>query len=63
MSAAPLPARPTAGARCPELPSPAPHPAQDDVRSHGLGLLVFADWYHLDTVYQARFYDDNTRSW
>eukprot|EP00887_Chlorella_sp_A99_P005260 scaffold1.g5260.t1 len=34
-----------------------------DVREHGLGLLVFADWYHPETVAQMRFYDDNTRSW
>lgn len=27
------------------------------------GLLVFADWYHLDTIHKLRFFDDNTRSW
>lgn len=33
------------------------------VRQEGLGLLVFADWYHVDTMRSLRFYDDNTRSW
>jgi membrane-bound transcription factor site-1 protease len=27
------------------------------------GLLVFAEWYDLDTIRRLRFYDDNTRSW
>jgi hypothetical protein len=27
------------------------------------GLLVFADWYHLESIEKLRFYDDNTRSW
>jgi hypothetical protein len=27
------------------------------------GLLVFADWYHLESVRRLRFFDDNTRSW
>ena len=27
------------------------------------GLLVFADWYHLESIQKLRFYDDNTRSW
>lgn len=26
-------------------------------------LLVFAEWYHLETIGKLRFYDDNTRSW
>ncbi|CAM6083630.1 unnamed protein product [Calypogeia fissa] len=36
---------------------------RDDVETHGLGLIVFADWYHLDTMVKMRFFDDNTRSW
>lgn len=35
----------------------------EDVRSRGLGLLVFADWYDVENVKKMRFYDDNTRSW
>lgn len=27
------------------------------------GLIVFADWYDVDLVKKAAFYDDNTRSW
>lgn len=27
------------------------------------GLLIFADWYHLESVKKLRFFDDNTRSW
>ncbi|EFN59013.1 hypothetical protein CHLNCDRAFT_33771 [Chlorella variabilis] len=34
-----------------------------DVEGQGLGLLVFADWYHLESIQRLRFYDDNTRSW
>jgi membrane-bound transcription factor site-1 protease len=36
---------------------------EKDIRVHGLGLLVFADWYELESVKKMRFYDDNTRSW
>ena len=36
---------------------------EKDIRVHGLGLLVYADWYDLDSVKKMRFYDDNTRSW
>lgn len=36
---------------------------KDDVETHGLGLIVFADWYHLETMVKMRFFDDNTRSW
>lgn len=34
-----------------------------DVSQAGLGLVIFADWYHEDTVRKLRFFDDNTRSW
>ncbi|BBN19114.1 membrane-bound transcription factor site-1 protease [Marchantia polymorpha subsp. ruderalis] len=36
---------------------------KDDVQRRGLGLIVFADWYHVDTMVKMRFFDDNTRSW
>ena len=29
----------------------------------GLGLLVFGEWYNVDTMVRMRFFDDNTRSW
>lgn len=35
----------------------------DDVRTHGLGLIIFADWFNEGTAASLRFYDDNTRSW
>lgn len=34
-----------------------------DVEQHGLGLIVFGDWYNVDTMVKMRFFDDNTRSW
>ena len=34
-----------------------------DVMHRGLGLIVFADWYDVDSVRKMRFYDDNTRGW
>ena len=34
-----------------------------DVEQHGLGLIMFADWYNVDTMVKMRFFDDNTRSW
>lgn len=34
-----------------------------DVEQHGLGLIVFAEWYNVDTMVKMRFFDDNTRSW
>ncbi|KAJ7567087.1 hypothetical protein O6H91_02G131800 [Diphasiastrum complanatum] len=36
---------------------------KDDVENHGLGLIVFADWYHVETMIKMKFFDDNTRSW
>ncbi|XP_042498714.1 subtilisin-like protease SBT6.1 [Macadamia integrifolia] len=36
---------------------------RDDVINTGLGLVVFADWYNVDTMVKMRFFDDNTRSW
>ena len=35
---------------------------EQDVKE-GLGLIVFADWYNVDTMVKMRFFDDNTRSW
>lgn len=29
----------------------------------GLGLLLFPEWYSLDSMARMRFFDDNTRSW
>lgn len=34
-----------------------------DVQELGLGLIVFADWYHVETMIKMKFFDDNTRSW
>mmetsp|Transcript_28999 Transcript_28999/g.55594 ORF Transcript_28999/g.55594 Transcript_28999/m.55594 type:complete len:1292 (+) Transcript_28999:258-4133(+) len=34
-----------------------------DVETRSLSLLVFADWYNVDTMVKMRFFDDNTRSW
>eukprot|EP00889_Picochlorum_renovo_P007706 jgi/Picre1/34736/NNA_002202.t1 len=39
------------------------HKVSKDVAEHGLGLLIAADWYDLETIHKMRFYDDNTRSW
>ncbi|PWA97970.1 SITE-1 protease [Artemisia annua] len=36
---------------------------RDDVVNTGLSLVVFADWYNVDTMVKMRFFDDNTRSW
>ena len=35
---------------------------EQDVKE-GLGLIVFAEWYNVDTMVKMRFFDDNTRSW
>ena len=35
----------------------------EDINMRGLSLLVFADWYNVDTMVKMRFFDDNTRSW
>ena len=34
-----------------------------DVSEHGMGLIVFAEWYNVDIMAKMRFFDDNTRSW
>lgn len=34
-----------------------------DVEKHGLGLVLFPEWYSLDAMGRMHFYDDNTRSW
>ena len=34
-----------------------------DVVEEGLGLLIFAEWYNVDTMVKMKFFDDNTRSW
>ncbi|KAI7732669.1 hypothetical protein M8C21_024518 [Ambrosia artemisiifolia] len=36
---------------------------KDDVVNTGLSLVVFGDWYNVDTMVKMRFFDDNTRSW
>ena len=36
---------------------------RDDVLKLGLGLVVFSDWYNIDSMVKMRFFDDNTRSW
>eukprot|EP00899_Mesostigma_viride_P028660 jgi/Mesvir1/897/Mv17459-RA.1 len=36
---------------------------KNDVEEHGLGLIVFAEWYNVDAMIKMRFFDDNTRSW
>ncbi|RAL53760.1 hypothetical protein DM860_004231 [Cuscuta australis] len=36
---------------------------RDDVINTGLSVVVFADWYNVDTMVKMRFFDDNTRSW
>ncbi|KAF6142863.1 hypothetical protein GIB67_002727, partial [Kingdonia uniflora] len=35
----------------------------DDILNARLGLVVFAEWYNVDTMVKMRFYNDNTRSW
>ena len=35
---------------------------EQDVKD-GLGLIVFAEWYNVDTMVKMKFFDDNTRSW
>uniref|UniRef100_A0A0D9WM86 Uncharacterized protein n=1 Tax=Leersia perrieri TaxID=77586 RepID=A0A0D9WM86_9ORYZ len=36
---------------------------RDDVVHKGLGVAVFAEWYHVDTMVKMTFFDENTRSW
>ena len=36
---------------------------KDDVEKEGLGLIVFGEWYNVDTMVKMKFFDDNTRSW
>ncbi|XP_047308533.1 subtilisin-like protease SBT6.1 isoform X1 [Impatiens glandulifera] len=36
---------------------------RDDIVHTGLGLIVFSEWYNIDTMVKMRFFDDNTRSW
>ncbi|KAL6606697.1 hypothetical protein ACP70R_042350 [Stipagrostis hirtigluma subsp. patula] len=36
---------------------------RDDVMHKGLGVAVFAEWYHVDTMVKMTFFDENTRSW
>ncbi|XP_062233545.1 subtilisin-like protease SBT6.1 [Phragmites australis] len=35
----------------------------NDVVHKGLGVAVFAEWYHVDTMVKMTFFDENTRSW
>ncbi|GAX78554.1 hypothetical protein CEUSTIGMA_g5994.t1 [Chlamydomonas eustigma] len=34
-----------------------------DVAQLGVNVIVFGEWYNLDTMSQMKFFDDNTRSW
>lgn len=36
---------------------------KEDVLNTGLGLVVFAEWYNVETMVKMKFFDDNTRSW
>eukprot|EP00892_Ulva_mutabilis_P010988 jgi/Ulvmu1/8261/UM041_0072.1 len=36
---------------------------ETDVHEHGLGVLLFPEWYSLESMSRMRFFDDNTRSW
>ncbi|KAK3128464.1 hypothetical protein QOZ80_6BG0462060 [Eleusine coracana subsp. coracana] len=36
---------------------------KNDVVHKGLGVAVFAEWYHVDTMVKMTFFDENTRSW
>lgn len=36
---------------------------KDDVEKEGMGLIVFGEWYNVDTMIKMKFFDDNTRSW
>lgn len=36
---------------------------RNDVEKEGLGLIVFGEWYNIDTMIKMKFFDDNTRSW
>jgi membrane-bound transcription factor site-1 protease len=38
-------------------------PGVQDVGTHGLGLLLFPEWYSVKSMSRMHFYDDNTRSW
>ena len=33
------------------------------VVKQGMNLVVFGEWFNLDSMSQMKFYDDNTRSW
>ena len=35
----------------------------NDVRTLGLGLIVFGEWYNVKTMHTMRFFDDNTHEW
>ena len=35
----------------------------EDVREHGLNVLVFAEWYNTTVMEKVRFFDENTRQW
>jgi hypothetical protein len=38
-------------------------PCMQDVETHGLGLLLFPEWYSEESMSRMHFFDDNTRSW
>lgn len=35
----------------------------EDIEKRGVGLVVFAEWYNVDSMKKMKFFDDNTRSW
>ncbi|XP_073838104.1 membrane-bound transcription factor site-1 protease-like [Musca autumnalis] len=36
---------------------------QTDVYEHGLGVIIFADWYNTTVMRKMKFFDENTREW
>lgn len=36
---------------------------QKDVFEHGLGVIIFGDWYNSSVMSKMKFYDENTREW
>jgi len=35
----------------------------EDVTANGLSLVIFAEWYNVSVIKEAKFYDENTRQW
>jgi membrane-bound transcription factor site-1 protease len=34
---------------------------QQDVKEHGLSVVVFADWYNVEVMKKIKFFDENTK--